>query len=177
MISPLDRLAASPFAWSIVYLLVHLLLYFAVLRTLRAFSREPIIFAYHFLSVLGVALLLLVGLVGGTPGVVDLATLVAIVSLHGIYSISFLELWSLSEGGYSLAIMEYVARHRARGERVGLEGLHRLGQAKQANRLAGIERLGLIRRAGDGVELTSVGRVVAAVLAAIAWAANIRERG
>ena len=166
-----------PFGLSVGYLAAHLALYCLVLRHRPAFSREIGIFLYHLMSAAGTALVLLLGVVLGPPGALDLATAVGIVALHGIYSLSFLELWSLSEGGYSLAIMAHVDRARSRGRLVSLEAVHRIGWSKQANRLDGVERLGLIRRERGHVALTPLGRVVAWGLALIAWAANIRVRG
>ena len=167
-------------AWiasSVVYLAGHLALYFLVLRHSRTFSRESAIFLYHLVSGVGTTLVLLAVLLLAPPSGPDVATFVAVVALHGVYSMSFLELWSLSEGGYSLAIMAHVERTRSRGLPVRLDGLHQIGRAKQSNRLQGIERLGLIRRTGERISLTLAGRVVAAALAAIAWTANIRVHG
>lgn len=166
------------FGWSAVYLAAHLALYFVVLRHARTFSREASIFLYHLASAIGMTLVLLLTLLLAPSSIaLDLATAVGIVALHGIYSMSFLELWSLSEGGYSLAIMAHVERYRTLGLPVRLDGLHRIGRTKQANRLGGIARLGLVRRERDQIVLTPIGRVIAVVLALIAWAANIRVHG
>ena len=168
----------SWFGWSAAYLAGHLALYVLVLRHARPFSREASIFLYHLASAVGMTLVLLLALLlAPSNSGLGLATVSGIVALHGIYSMSFLELWSLSEGGYSLAIMAHVERYRARGLPVRVDGLHQIGRAKQANRLGGIARLGLVRRERDQILLTPVGRVVAVVLAAIAWAANIRVHG
>jgi hypothetical protein len=164
-------------AWGAAYLAGHLGVYFLVVRHARATSRELAIFLYHLASAAGTALVLLLALLAGPPGGPDLATAVGIVALHGIYSTSFLELWSLSEGGYSLTIMAHVERARARRHPVHVAGLRQLGRWKQATRLGGLERLGLIRRERGHVALTPLGRVVAWGLALIAWAANIRVRG
>ena len=164
-------------AWSAAYLAGHLALYFLVLRHARTFSREAAIFLYHLVSAVGTTLVLALGLVVATPGTLDVATAVGVVALHGIYSVSFLELWSLSEGGYSLAIMAHVERARSRGLPVRLDGLHQIGRSKQASRLQGISRLGLIRRERDVIVLTRLGRLVATGLALIARAANIRMQG
>ena len=95
--------------WYALYLAAHLLLYVAVLRHLPAFRREQTIFAYHALSaVLVTASAVVVPLALGTG--FDAEWFVAVVALHGIYSVSFLELWSLAEGGYSLQILERLDR-------------------------------------------------------------------
>jgi hypothetical protein len=167
----------SALASAAAYLACHLVLYALFLRHVRAFSREPVIFLYHLASVVGTVLVLGTLLIVGPDGGPSLAAAVGIVALHGIYSTSFLELWSLSEGGYSLAILGHVEDRRARGLPVLVEGLRDIGRSKQSARLDGIERLGLVRRAGGRVSLTPTGRLVAAGLAVVAWAARIRERG
>ena len=87
----------------------HLVLYFAVLRHLPAFRTERTIFLYHALSALGVSLVAIASLfVPGSEA--DLAWVVAVIALHGIYSTTFLEVWSLAEGGFSLQIVEHIER-------------------------------------------------------------------
>src|SRR5204863_6667806 len=110
-------------------------------------------------------------------GVIDFATLVGLVSLHGLYSMSFLELWSLSQGGYSLQILDLIERSEAAGAPVAFAALCDIGASKRAGRLGGIERLGLVQRDGNRVSLTGPGWTVASVLAAFAWAANLKARG
>jgi hypothetical protein len=160
--------------WYAAYLAAHLLLYVAVLRQRPAFRREKVIFAYHALSAVGVTLAVLVEpLVLGTP--YDLQWIVAIVGLHGIYSTSFLELWSLAEGGYSLQILEELDRAERRGQPADVEALRAIGVAKQGNRLAGLASIGLVRQDGRRLELTGSGRLVGSVFALLAWLTNVRD--
>jgi len=164
-------------SWFIIilaYFAAHFGLYVLVLRHQPRFIEERVIFAYHAGSAV---LLTVLELVLWLVGAIDLATLVGLLSLHGIYSMSFLELWSLSQGGYSLQILDLIDRSGAAGAPVALETLCSIGASKRAGRLGGIERLGLIRRDGDRVSLTSAGRTVASILAAFAWAANLKARG
>jgi hypothetical protein len=160
--------------WYAAYFAAHLLLYVAVLRSLPAFRREGVIFAYHALSAIGVTLTVLLSpLVFGTR--FNLAWIVAIVAIHGVYSTTFLELWSLAEGGYSLQILEHLDRAERRGEPADLEALRAIGAAKQANRLAGLSSIGLVRQAGGRVELTGGGRLVASAFALLAWLTNAQD--
>jgi hypothetical protein len=160
--------------WYAIYLAAHLLLYIAVLRQRPAFRQEKVIFAYHALSAVGVTLAVLVEpLVLGTP--FDLQWIIAIVGLHGIYSVSFLELWSLAEGGYSLQILEGLDRAERRGEPADLEALRAIGAAKQGNRLTGLASVGLVRQAGGRVELTAAGRLLASVFALLGWLTNAQD--
>jgi hypothetical protein len=160
--------------WYAVYFAAHLLLYVVVLRTLAAFRREGVIFAYHALSAIGVTLTVLLNpLVFGSP--FDLEWIVAIVAIHGLYSTTFLELWSLAEGGYSLQILERLDRSEREGAPADVDALRAIGAAKQANRLAGLSSIGLVRQAGRRVELTGAGRLVASVFALLAWLTNVQD--
>ena len=160
--------------WYAIYFAAHLLLYVLVLRSLPAFRREGVIFAYHALSAVAVTLSVLLGpLVLGTPFSFEWA--VAIIGIHGLYSTTFLELWSLAEGGYSLQILEHLDRAERLGQPADVESLRAIGAAKQANRLAGLSSVGLVRQVGGKVELTSAGRAVASVFALLAWLTNAQD--
>ena len=152
----------------------HLVLYFAVLRHLPAFRTERTIFLYHALSALGVSLVAIASLfVPGSEA--DLAWVVAVIALHGIYSTTFLEVWSLAEGGYSLQILEHLERAERRGEEPDPEALRAIGVAKQGNRLAGLASVGLVRQEAGRVSLTPTGRAVASCFALLAWLTNVQD--
>jgi hypothetical protein len=102
---------------------------------------------------------------------------VAAISLHGIYSTSFLELWSLAEGGYSLSILRLLRDAGVDGRSVQPATLQAIGARKKGSRLQGVLKLRLVRQRRDQFELTRAGQVVAHVLAGVAWAANLRELG
>lgn len=165
-----------------MYIVAHLLLYLVVLRRLPSFRLERTIFLYHMVSALVVTVAALAeallgsGTTGGGFGVaLGSGTLpafeaaVAVIALHGIYSISFLEVWSLAQGGYSLQIMKLLEDAERRSERVDVEALRAIGAAKQSDRLAGLIGAGLVRARGARVELTAVGRLLAAFFALLAW--------
>ncbi len=160
--------------WYVVYLAAHLILYFAVLRHLPAFRAERTIFLYHALSAIGVSLVVLIGLFVPGSGT-DLTWAVAVIALHGVYSTTFLELWSLAEGGYSLQILEHVERAERLGQAPDAEALRAIGIAKQGNRLAGLASIGLVRQEDGRVSLTAAGRLVAACFAFLAWLTNVRD--
>ena len=97
------------------YILLHAGLYFAVLRRIPACVTERGVFLYHFasavcFSVAALTLWLFVPASGASFPFV-----VGVVMLHGIYSLSFLEIWSLTEGSYSLQIMRAVVDSHATG--------------------------------------------------------------
>jgi hypothetical protein len=101
----------------------------------------------------------------------------AALAAHGIYSTSFLELWSLAEGGYSLSILRLLKGAREAGRTVDLATLHAIGAQKKGNRVQGLLKLHLVRQEGSLFVATPFGRVAGAFLGGIAWAANLRELG
>jgi hypothetical protein len=171
-----DPTALRWLGFSLGWVGLHLLLYVLVLRHMRAFSRERVIFLYHLASTLGLVLALL-GWIALAPLPSWLAGLVGAFALHSIYSISFLELWSLAEGGYSLAILTRIEALRAVGAPVDLAALHEIGGSKKGSRLRGLQGMGLVEERTERLELTSFGRLVAAVLALLAWSANLKQVG
>lgn len=158
------------------YLGIHLLVYVLAIRHLRAFSSEKGIFVYHAISALALACLLLT-LATVSPWLVDSAAAVGLLGLHGIYSVSFLELWSLAEGGYSLGILRHVHSLHEAGADVDLNALHRIGATKKIGRQSSLQRWGLVRWEGDRLQLTLLGAALAATLAGIAWTANLKKIG
>jgi hypothetical protein len=161
------------FLCAAVYLALHALLYVTVLRSRDTFRRERGIFAYHAVSTGLVSLTVLVGLLLA-PSFEALATLVAVICLHGIYSTTFLEVWSLSQGSYSLKILRHVASV-GDGVAVDTSALEDVGVAHRTHRLEALTTL-RIARLDDGVlELTTFGRVIANALASVAWLANVRQ--
>jgi hypothetical protein len=150
------------------YLLGHFIFYVAVLRRLRRLQKEFWIFLYHAWSAVGLLVSLLVV---SAPAV----AIAGCLSLHGIYSLSFLELWSLSEGGYSLAILRRV--QAASGGAISQESLAPIGSAKKSRRIASLMRLGLVARSGSTIRLTPGGRAVAAGLRLLVAVARLTEVG
>src|SRR6266851_4454711 len=157
--------------WGGCYLACHLLLYVTTLRTVAAFSRENIIFRYHWVSAAIVGSVVTVA-VANTRRWGDLAAAVAVLSLHGIYSMSFLELWSLAQGGYSVSILEEAGHVGPPESKRDVSILHQIGASKTQNRLNTLERLGLARGQGDSIVLTPFGRLVAGALLVIARILN-----
>jgi hypothetical protein len=151
------------------YVLLHLSLFLLAFRKLPAFAREGVVFAYHFgsaLALLTVTVLLVP--TGAWPAAW------AAIGLHGLYSLSFLELWSLAEGSYTLAILGRVEALGATGLLESAQ-LVSLGEAKRRARVQDLQRLRVVRCNPDGLRLTAWGRLIAAVLAGVAWIANVKR--
>jgi hypothetical protein len=161
---------------AVAYLALHFAAYVLTLRERAAFRHEAVIFGYHFWSAVALTTVSCVSW-ALKPTFEQAAAVVAAVALHGIYSTSFLELWSLSEGGYSLRILRMLEDARPAGLELDRGALQAIGARKKGNRISGLLRLGLARRTWDQLELTSFGRGVGAVLSSIAWLANLRELG
>lgn len=149
-----------------LYLLAHAALYVAVLRRLEWLRRERGMFLYHAVPA-GAAALVALGVMAEQP-----ALGVLLLGVLGIYSLSFLEAWSLAQGGYSIRILDAFAEAQDAGERVDLRPLHALGAEKRAARLDGLEGLGLIATEAGTVRLTARGRVAAQGLHGLARLVN-----
>jgi hypothetical protein len=161
----------------LAYLSAHLGVYILVLRRLRAFGREMAIFLYHLASFCLLTGVTLIAAFSTLDPAAALALVVTAMAAHGIYSLSFLEVWSLAEGGYSLSVLRYVEAASLRHEPVDLEALHMIGASKKDSRVGGLLRLRLARRTGDCFELTPRGRVAEAAFRAIVSCANLRQLG
>ncbi|WP_147040747.1 hypothetical protein [Skermanella aerolata] len=151
---------------TLAYVVGHFLAYVVVFREWAPFRQERWIFLYHFVSFL-MAILAALAAAAVTGQV---AALVGAAAVHGIYSLSFLELWSLAQGGFSLSILDRLKNQDAEGLIRVLAELEAIGARKNQDRTSGLALLGLIRRSsGDRLELTFMGHVVSSVLAGLTW--------
>jgi hypothetical protein len=161
---------------ALVWLACHFLIYVAVLRNRPLFQTERGIFLYHLTSAaLFVAAALVIVLVRRDGEAFSVAC--ALVAAHGIYSISFLELWSLAQGSYSLSIMGQGRSDKVPTRTDLVDAFSRIGNAKKADRLSGLQGSNLIRLEGNHWKLNGYGATVASVLRRLLWLANIKERG
>lgn len=156
------------------YLVVHFSLYVVVCRQRAAFQQERTIFCYHALPALGVTALCVLGVLAD-PSVDRCAEAAIIVGLQGIYSLSFLELWSLSQIGYSLAILACFQVAHDTGTQPDLGALERVGAAKKAGRIDGLQRLALVETHGALLRLTRRGHIVSAALLSVARLINLKR--
>ncbi|MFI5020437.1 MAG: hypothetical protein ACHQRJ_02125 [Alphaproteobacteria bacterium] len=164
------------YAAAVAYIALHIAAYLAILRWLPRFKRERTIFLYHAISgcVFSAGALL--------PGVLAASSRlliagVGLVMLHGLYSIIFLELWSLSQISYSIAILAEVKRHGAVPVEALVQELIGMGEAKKAVRLESLDGLGLVGFDGARYQLTDKGRLVAALIRTVRWLANFEDTG
>jgi hypothetical protein len=161
---------------ALVWLACHFLMYVAVLRNMPLFQTERGIFLYHLASAaVFVAAALAILLIRRDSEAFSIGC--ALVAGHGIYSISFLELWSLAQGSYSLSIMGQGRSDRVPSRAELVDSFSRIGNAKKADRLSGLEGSQLIRQDGNHWRLNGSGAIIAAMLKCLLWLANIKERG
>lgn len=156
----------------LIYLGLHLLLYVGLFRFFAMFCQERTIFLYHAGPVLLWGLIL-VGFFLGEPTIERLEMVVFMACLHGIYSITFLEFWSLAQGGYSLTILQKISRDKD----CDFSFFRNVGSAKQENRLDGLLGLGLVRINNNRLALTSKGYIVATCFSLVARIVNLQEEG
>jgi len=133
-------------------------------------TSERGIFRFHVASFAALAILVAIFIAGASIG-----TGVGALSLHGIYSLSFLELWSLSEGGFSvIALLKLSLKPLPRASL--LAELSTIGQRKKDDRLQKLLSSGLIS-GGATLTLTERGRWVAKVVRLLRSIANFKEVG
>jgi hypothetical protein len=166
-----------PLLICLVFLVAHAGLYFAVVRDRPALASEKGIFLYHFVSAGLVAVGFGIWAVarGGSDA---WAWFACAVMLHGIYSLSFLELWALADDSYSLAIMEIIAGSGTAAGPALMQRLEAIGMGKQTSRLDALQAIGLVREVGDGAfTLTPAGRAAVLLGRILLFLANVRNSG
>ena len=156
-------------AAGVAYVVCHFALFAAIFRHARAFRAERTIFLYHVTS-MTVVISVAAAMVAWDVRL--LAGAVGLVSIHAIYSLSFLELWSLAQGGYSLAILRELSGRGAPAA-VSDDPMRSLGGRKVQARVDSLGRLWLLRSAGDEIALTRLGRATARVQAFLRMMVNV----
>lgn len=150
--------------------LCHLSGYVAIKRRINS---EFLVFQYHFqsffASVLAVVILVAVEWVGITVGA-------GIIALHIIYSISFLEIWSFSQGSYSSQIIRNIAKNPGITAQQAIALMSHIGNSKRLERVVALQRLRLIKDQEE-ISLTPAGRCVSNFILGICWLANWKDRG
>jgi hypothetical protein len=154
---------------------LHTGVYVLVLRNRARYARSATLFRYHVGFAAAIGLLFPVWL-SLTPAADRVAMSVAVIAFSGIYSLSFLEMWALADGGYSIAILRYL-HGRPAAEPDCIARFSCVGRVKQQQRLESLVALGLARRSGDALTVTRRGRGVATAADVLLRFSNVRERG
>jgi hypothetical protein len=168
--------AGIAFAAGLSYLALHFIVYVGALRYKRAFQRERGIFLYHLVSAVlfAITVVAVTGLILPKTAV---AIAFALVAAHGIYSLSFLELWSLAEGSYSITVMNSAAADPGLSREATIDALAQVGELKKSSRIRALTDLSLARREGDYWSLTRLGYCLAILFKGLSWLANIKKSG
>lgn len=158
------------------YLCVHLALFVFIFRHQPRFQTEGGVLLLHIVSAAALVSILFVRFALG-PNEEKFALAVAAGAAHGIYSLSFLEIWALSDGGYSLRVLyEVVVRGKSTLPELEAAFTVMSGRKKQG-RLDSLLKLGLVNKEGNGYSLTSRGKVVAKFIAVLGHLAQLKITG
>jgi len=156
------------------FIAAHVLAYIAVFRYLRVFAAERTIVIYHGLAFAAVFAVVALAFARGTIGFAACGLL----ALQYLYSLSFLELWTLAEGSYSLQILLRVSRQASISREEILASCESIGAAKKRNRLDDLQSLKLIAVCQDGTfKLSPMGRMLVDTLSSIMRLTTIRQAG
>ncbi len=144
------------------YLIMHLLTYILYGRHSSILKNERGIFLFHFISfVVFIICFAATSYLANQSESLYIAT--AGIALHGIYSLSFLELWSLSQGGYSISILR-LSPITTDNEDGSLQKLEEIGNLKFSDRLKSLENLGMLKRNNNEIIVTTVGAIFTGLL-------------
>ena len=158
------------------YLALHFLAYVLILRKLALFGLEKSIFLYHVISAFLFFCAVLLSMLRDASQE-HIVVAVAVICLHGIYSLTFLELWTLSQISFSREVLIRIAKQGSLKMSPPPADLVQIGESKKAGRLDVMLQLNLIEREDSHFHLTRRGRLVSAALATIAWLANLTATG
>jgi hypothetical protein len=151
---------------AILYILAHLAAYVAFVRRSSWSKTERGIFLYHYSSFLTFAAttMALCAFFGFRMGL-----WITLLAIHGIYSLTFLELWSLTQGSYSLQLLEAASKNGDLSHLRKLSELRELGDSKIKQRLAALSGLHLIRGQEGNITLTLLGSLLASFFRLVVW--------
>jgi hypothetical protein len=164
------------YALVVAYLCGHFAAYLLFFRHRGRLSTERSVFRYHFVSACLLSLAAILGVIRN-PGDAAIATAIGVIFAHGIYSLSFLELWTLSQISYSREILLLAKLRGQFAKNAPPPELTRVGDSKKNDRFESLCRLKLLRHDGEVIKLTLPGRLIGNTLRAIAWLAHLKATG
>lgn len=165
-------------AWLLVYgiaqLAAHFVAYVWWFRHSRFAASERAIFLYHFSSACAIAAASAATVLAFRSSDVFAAACAAVFA-HGIYSLTFLELWTLAQISYSREVLLRARDGQLDGKAIA--ELAAVGEAKRTLRLAALSRGGLVRHESGQWTLTRPGRIGALFLKIVLWLPAVRSAG
>ena len=154
---------------------LHFVTFALVFRRLAVFGSEKVILLYHLLSCAAAGMgVVLWGVWASSPEF--FSALLAVIGLHGVYSMSFLVMWSSSEGGFSLRMMKALEGGPRPRSDVADEFIA-LGDTKRVQRLSSLQRSGWVREEGGLYRPTAAGVLLALLLRALHAINNYERTG
>jgi hypothetical protein len=158
-----------PLVLAIAWCLAHALLCLAVKPT-----KETSILKAHAASFLTFSFVIAcwTAIVSGY-----LITMLGAISLHGAYSLSFLELWSLSQGSYSFSILDMVDRRGAVTTQALIDEMSKIGQSKKGSRIDAISGAGLVSISRGSARVTRKGRIACFAINMLRALSQTRNHG
>lgn len=164
------------FGLGCILVLLHLTFYLVLLRDWPALKNEKAIFLSHCGSFAALVFAAAASCIL-VPGEQMVKAALAALALHAIYSMSFLELWSLSQSSYSIAMLDAIEEQPDLNTEALTARFAATGKQKKEARLLGLERMGLLRRGRGRLELARRGWVAAALLLALRFIAKLGHTG
>jgi len=154
-----------------------MLVYVVWLRHSTFLQSEKGILLFHLISWCLAVSFTVIGLLLLRENSDTLLMCVAIVSAaHGIYSLTFLELWTLSEGSYSFQLLSAIESNGSVTKQVVNE-LVDVGNKKRVRRIETLIGLGLVRREGALLKITPKGIAPAIAMRVLHLLCNLRDTG
>jgi len=152
------------------------MLYLFFFRKSTKFYGERKIFLYHLYSacIFSPLVLILASMwLGG-----DFLTIsFGLIAAHGIYSISFLELWSLAQGSYSITIMAGLhSQHISTRDRL-INNFSLIGDEKRSSRIESLCMMRLVNNEAQICRLTNLGRALAILVYCFNRVPNLKHNG
>lgn len=147
-------------------------LLFIAVRDVANTRRERFAFLFQITSF---AVFSLITTITAVAGWLSFPVALGMMALHALYSLTVLELWSLSEGSYSLTMLASLA-HEPADEAELVAHFRALGEQKKGARLQALQQAGLLTT-GEVIALTDLGTKIAKVIRSLRAVANFRDPG
>jgi len=164
------------FTLSLIFIFLNFLIYFFYYRHRPIGRSEKGIFLYQLMSLL-ILTTLTVLIVHDQNLEAFITAIIFSISIHGIYSLSFLEIWSLSEGGYSLQILDIIDRNMGFLPEESFNNLVKVGDEKKSKRINSLVKLNLIKVSGNYISLTYYGIIASVIVKSFRFLADIKKAG
>ena len=99
----------------------------------------------------------------------------SVIALHGIYSMTFLEFWSVTQGSFFLSVLDNI--DYAQKEGLNRDSLESIGRRKRSERIAALDKGGLLKMNSGKIGLTRHGRRIGAVFEFLRSIMGIKNAG